>query len=92
MTPPTLDEFIEHGEIRLQMMGENPSQYRKALIKKYLAWSDNDWNTLGKKSRKIKNWRSTLTNSLDYLKAEKIEVNGAKEVQAEFLKDRYGIS
>jgi len=92
MKIPTLDQFVEHGEIRLQMMGENPKEYKKALIKKYLAWSDNDWHTLGKSKRKIKNWRSTLTNSLDYLKAEKIEVNDEKIVQSEFLKDRYGVS
>nr|WP_299488644.1 hypothetical protein [uncultured Allomuricauda sp.] len=90
-TIPTLDEFIEHGMQRLQIMGENPEQYRKSLIKKYLAWSDNDWHTLGKKSREIKNWRSTLTNSLDYLKAEKIQVVEPKVIQADFLKDRYGV-
>ena len=92
MTPPSLDEFIEHGSSRLQIMGENPELYKKALIKKFLAWSDNSWHTLGSKPRKIKNWRSTLTNSLDYLKAEKIEVHGAKELQSEFLKKRYGIN
>lgn len=74
MKPPKLDEFIEHGQTRLQIMGENPELYKKALINKYLAWSDNDWHTLGRSQRKIKNWRSTLTNSLGYLKADKIEV------------------
>ncbi len=90
MTPPKLDEFIEHGETRLQIMGENPLKYKKSLIAKYLAWSDADWHTGN--GRKIKNWKSTLSNTLPYLKAEKIEVNGAKEVQAQILKDRYGVS
>lgn len=90
MTPPTLDEFLEHGAQRLQIMGENPEAYKKSLIAKFLAWSDNEWHTLN--GRKIKNWRSTLTNTLRYLKAEKITVNDAKEVQSNFLKQRYGVN
>ena len=90
MTPPTLDEFLEHGAQRLQIMGENPEHYKKSLIAKYLAWNDNDWHTGN--GRAIKNWKSTLSNTLPYLKAEKITVNDAKTVQANFLKERYGIS
>ena len=92
MTPPTLDDFVEHGQIRLQIMGEKPERFKKRLINKYLAWSDNDWHTLGKKPRQIKNWRSTLTNTLWHWVAEKTEVNEPKETQAKFLKERYGIS
>lgn len=90
MKPPTLDEFVEHGEQRLSVMGENPKAYKKSLIAKFLAWSDNDWHTGN--GRKIKNWKSTLSNTLPYLRAEKIEVNDAKTVQSNFLKERYGIS
>ncbi len=73
MKRPTLDEFVEHGQLRLGIMGKNPDHYKTALIKKFLAWEDNDWFTMGKKPREIKNWKSTLTNSLDYLKAEATE-------------------
>ncbi|MEM6815289.1 MAG: hypothetical protein AAF600_13040 [Bacteroidota bacterium] len=89
MKAPTLEEFIEHGEDRLSIMGEDPKRYRKSLISKYLAWSDNDWRTGN--GRKIKNWKSTLSNTLPYLRAERIEVNEPKVIQANFLKDRYGI-
>ena len=90
MTPPSLDEFIEHGYERLQVMGVNPEEFRKSLISKFLAWSDNDWHTGN--DRKIKNWKSTLSNTLPYLRAEKIEVNEPRELQSKFLKNRYGIS
>ena len=29
MTPPSLDEFIEHGSSRLQIMGENPEKWKE---------------------------------------------------------------
>lgn len=80
METPTLDQFIEHGEVRLQIMGENPKAYRKSLISKFLAWSDNDWKTGN--GRKIKNWKSTLSNTLPYLKAERIEVVDSVEVKS----------
>ena len=38
---------------------------------KYDSWKENDWATLGDKPRKIKNWKSTLNNSLIYLQKEK---------------------
>jgi len=37
---------------------------------KYEAWKENGWITMGKTPKKIKNWKSTLTNSLNYLKKE----------------------
>jgi hypothetical protein len=85
MTPPTLDEFMEHGAQRLQIMGENPEAYKKSLIAKYLAWSDNDWVTGN--GRKIKNWKSTLSNTLPYLKANKIEVRGATTITERIINE-----
>ena len=89
MTPPPLDEFLEHGYTRLQILGENPEMYTKSLTAKYLAWSDNDWHTGN--GRKIKNWKSTLTNTLIYLKAEKIEVVETETVFDKFRK-KHGIT
>jgi hypothetical protein len=85
MTPPTLDEFMEHGAQRLQIMGENPEAYKKSLIAKYLAWSDNDWVTGN--GRKIKNWKSTLSNTLPYLKANRIEVKGATTITERIINE-----
>jgi hypothetical protein len=72
MQPPSLEEFLEHGYRRLVDIGEDPTKYTKSLKTKYFSWDDNNWHTGN--GRKIKNWKSTLTNTLQYLKAEKIEV------------------
>ena len=85
---PTLDEFLEHGAQRLQIMGENPEHYKKSMTAKYLAWLDNDWHTI-KPKRKIKNWKSTLTNTLPHLSKE--VADDIKTKQGEFLKQRYNV-
>lgn len=68
MKQPTLDEFVEHGKSRLQILGKNPEEYTTSLVAKFLAWTDNNWKTGN--NREIKNWKSTLTNTLVYLKPE----------------------
>lgn len=37
---------------------------------KYQAWKENGWMTGGKKPHKIKNWKSTLLNTINFLKLE----------------------
>lgn len=81
---PTLEEFLEHGYEGLEFLGEDPKRYIKSLKAKYLSWKQNGWKT--GKGRKIKNWRSTLTNTLIYLKAENIEVNEPKLITVDFKK------
>ena len=75
MNPPSLEEFLDHGHKRLVDIGKDPTLYTVALKAKYFAWADNDWKT--GKNRKIKNWKSTLTNTLQWLKPEqpKDEIN-----------------
>lgn len=87
MKPPSLDEFVEHGEQRLSVMGENPKAYKKSLIAKFLAWSDNDWHTGN--GRKIKNWKSTLSNTLPYLKAERIDVKEPTTITEKLIYGQY---
>lgn len=64
---PTLEEFIEHARKR------KPNVDTAVVEGKYWAWHDNGWHTLGDKSRKIKNWKSTLNNSLPYMPEKKKE-------------------
>jgi len=45
----------------------------KALELKYKAWKENDWMTGGDKPHKIKNWKSTLLNTIPHMKKEKQE-------------------
>lgn len=72
---PTYEEFSNHA---FEKAGELNIEIDEVLLKtKFLAWSGNNWHTLGKNSSEIKNWKSTLTNSLKYLQKEKS--SGKKE-------------
>lgn len=62
---PTIEEFIDYGLIQL------PEVSKEALRLKYHSWSSNDWCvSIGGKNRQIKNWKSTLNNTLPYLPKE----------------------
>lgn len=65
---PLLDEFVAYGNEKAKEIGISLDASK--LKAKFLAWEANGWKTLGKPSRKISNWKSTLTNSLEYLKTD----------------------
>lgn len=65
---PTIEEFLNHAMERAKDVGYDIDQ--KAVKAKYLSWRDNGWNIGGKSPREIKNWKSTLTNTIKYLKKE----------------------
>lgn len=70
---PTIDEFVDYAKDKAKELG-----LLLDIIKvraKYMAWSADEWYTGGKSPRKIKNWKSTLVNSLHYLKAEPAQNN-----------------
>jgi len=59
---PTLDEFVAYGIKQLPEVDE------QALRLKYSSWVESKWVvTVGGKNRPIKNWKSTLNNTLPYL-------------------------
>lgn len=59
---PTLDEFVAYGIKQLPEVDE------QALRLKYSSWVESNWVvTVGGKNRPIKNWKSTLNNTLPYL-------------------------
>lgn len=65
---PTIDEFVSYAQKKASTL-QITLDIQKVKTK-YLAWSDNDWYTSGDKPRKIKNWKTTLTNSLQYMKGK----------------------
>lgn len=70
-TIPTKEEFVAYGLEKL------PEVSVESLRLKYEAWTSSDWctNKAGKLT-KIKNWKSTLLNTLPYLpKQQKDEVS-----------------
>lgn len=65
----------------------------KKLELKYESWVENKWMTGGKNSRKIKNWKSTLLNTLPYLQKEKNSAQKEKVLTlAQKMKQDYGIN
>lgn len=68
---PDLLEFETYAKEKASEIGIHLDEVK--LKSKYFAWKENGWKTLGKSPRKIKNWKATLTNSLEFLKKEIIE-------------------
>lgn len=67
-TIPTKEEFVAYGLSKVSDVSV------EALGLKYEAWLSNDWctNKAGKE-QKIKNWKSTLNNTLAYLPKQPIQ-------------------
>jgi uncharacterized protein YdaU (DUF1376 family) len=61
-TIPSIEVFIAYA------MERKPNVNKEAVELKYYAWKDNGWKTTGAKGRQIKNWKSTLLNTLPHLK------------------------
>lgn len=53
---------------------KKPNASEEAIRLKYEAWKQSDWKC-GKSSRKITNWKTTLLNTLPYMK-EEVKLNG----------------
>lgn len=80
---PTLDEFINFANEKLYQIGKrNVEDFRAEIILKYEAWKENGWKTGCEKSRKIKNWKSTLNNTIGYFKGEKSENKSLSPIEA----------
>lgn len=80
---PTLEEFINFANEKLYQIGKrNVEDFRAEIILKYEAWKENGWRTGGEKSRKIKNWKSTLNNTIGYFKGKKSESKSLSPIEA----------
>ena len=67
---PNKKEFLEFAKSKI----ENIDLEDVGL--KYEAWKSSDWHTGGKKPRKIKNWKTTLLNTLPHLKKTTVKKTG----------------
>lgn len=61
----TIPEFSEFKEYALEKCPDIDVQ---SLRLKYDAWVENNWYTSGKNSKPIANWKSTLLNTIPYIK------------------------
>jgi hypothetical protein len=72
-TPP-LEDFIAYAVSKVHNIDKDQVRL------KYESWLVNDWSTNAKgKKTKIKNWKSTLLNTLPYI--SRIDTNEPKELQ-----------
>ena len=71
---PTFDEFLEHAKQKAAIAEVELNESECRL--KYESWKDAGWKTGGKNSRKIKNWKNTLTNSIKYMSKPKTTKSG----------------
>ena len=58
-TIPSEEEFVN---------SKKPNLDPESVKLKYAAWKENDWKTGGDKPRKIKNWKTSLLNTIPHLK------------------------
>jgi hypothetical protein len=66
---PSFDEFKQYA------IDNKPNVDVGSLKLKYESWKVNGWKTGGDKPRPIKNWKTTLLNTLDHLKESSAKVN-----------------
>lgn len=85
-TIPSIDDFIAYGLSLVEDVSV------EALRLKYQSWLVNNWCTnKDGKQRKIKNWKSTLTNTITYLpKQPKQEKTADQELYENVMKKLYG--
>lgn len=83
---PTIEEFIEYAILK------KPDVDLESVKLKFESWKENNWKTGGGKSRKIKNWKSTLLNTLPHLKEKNSTKKESKESAATLLHKKYGVN
>jgi hypothetical protein len=65
---PTLDDFINYAVSKIYNINKDD------VSLKYMSWLENDWSTnVNGKQRKIKNWKSTLLNTLPYIRKDEFK-------------------
>lgn len=85
-----LDEAPQFGEFLEYAIEKKPNVDREAVRLKYEAWKENGWKTGGKTQRAIKNWKSTLLNTLKHLgEQERKPVNSRDLSQMEYGENNF---
>lgn len=80
---PSLEEFVDYGLEVIAKTGDNPENYTEWLQLKYMAWQSAGWQkTVRGKDQEIKNWKTTLINTIPYRVPNK---------KRNLLSDRYGL-
>lgn len=84
---PDFSEFLDYANTKAL---DVDYELDETLVKlKYEYWKENGWKTGGDKPRKIKNWKTTVINSLRYMKKEKEKLALKEKGKAEELLESY---
>jgi len=78
---PTREEFVNYAK------EQKPNIDVEAVKLKYNSWIENNWITSGKKPHKIKNWKSTLLNTLPHIKENEDDMS---EFNKKIKEAKYG--
>jgi len=65
--PPDLKEFLEYANEKCEVLNYNYCEQKTKG--KFLAWQENNW--VNGNGRKIKNWKTSLLNTLPHIQQEK---------------------
>lgn len=66
---PEFNEFLNYA------LEHKPKANEELIRLKYESWKANGWKTGGQKSKPIKNWKSTLLNTLPYIQETNKQTN-----------------
>jgi hypothetical protein len=65
---PKLEIFLEYAKSKITE--SNYPRLENQLKLKYESWKENNWHTGGENPRQIKNWKTTLLNTISHMKPE----------------------
>jgi hypothetical protein len=69
-TIPVFEDFLNYA------IENKPNIDQESVKFKYNSWKENNWKTGGATPKQIKNWKSTLLNTLPHMKEAKTETLG----------------
>lgn len=75
---PSVEEFLAYALLK------QPDLDEVHVRMKYMKWKEDDWSIIRKDGkRKIKNWKSTLLNTIPYINKKKVEAKTNDQIQYE---------
>lgn len=81
---PTLEDFLNYLS---SIVPEDEFELiKKSAELKYYSWLQNDWRTNHEKPRLIKNWKTTLLNTIPHLHKDAKKVNSSTSAMEDLMK------
>jgi flagellar motility protein MotE (MotC chaperone) len=65
---PSIEDFLDYAKSKVTL--SNYDMLENQIKLKYESWIENNWHTGGQTPRQIKNWKTTLLNTISHMKPE----------------------